>query len=298
MAEVIREMIQQLVNGISLGSVYALLALGYTMVYGIMNLINFAHGDVFMVGAYVGWFATSVLHLSFFPALIISMASCAILGVVIERVAYRPLRARNATRISFLITAIGMSLLLEYGGMLIVGPDIRTFPPVFPDKSFNVAGVYFQAGDLLIIFTATLLMALLQYIVHYTKVGKAMRAVSFDKNAALLMGVNVNTTISATFAIGSALAAAAGVLLGMYFNTIQPLMGLFPGMKAFIAAVLGGIGIIPGAMVGGIALGVIEAIVSGLGASTWRDAASFLILILVLLIKPSGIFGSNIREKV
>lgn len=298
MENIIREILQQLVNGISLGSVYALLALGYTMVYGIVNLINFAHGDVFMVGAYVGWVFTSVLHISFIPALIISMISCAILGVVIERVAYRPLRERGATRIAFLITAIGVSLLLEYGGMLIVGADVRTFAPVFPDITYNVRGVLFQYGDIVIVSTSLLLMALLQFIVHYTKVGKAMRATSYDKNAALLMGVDVNKTISATFAIGSALAAAAGVLLGAYFNTIQPLMGIIPGLKAFVAAVLGGIGIIPGAMVGGLALGVIESIVSGLGASTWRDAVSFLILILVLIIKPSGIFGKNIREKV
>lgn len=292
----VTEVLQQLVNGLSLGSIYALIALGYTMVYGIVKLINFAHGDIIMVGAYVGWFATTVLHLSFMPALLLAMATCALLGVIIERIAYKPLR--NATRIAALITAIGVSLFLEYGGMLLVSAEVRTYPPVFPNTIYNIGGVTFKYGDVVMIVTSFALMAILHLTVQYTKVGKAMRAVSYDKEAALLMGVNVNNTISATFAIGSALAAAAGVLMGVYFNTIDPLMGLIPGLKAFIAAVLGGIGIIPGAMVGGIVLGMTESLVSGLGFSTWRDAAAFIILILVLIIKPTGIFGKNVREKV
>ena len=266
------------------------------MVYGIIKLINFAHGDIMMVGAYSGWFAITVLHLSFLPALLFSMVSCALLGVLIERIAYKPLR--NATRIAALITAIGVSLFLEYGGMLLVTAQVRTYPPVFPETMYNVGGVYFKYGDIVMLITAVVLMGLLHFTVQYTKVGKAMRAVSFDKEAALLMGINTNNIISFTFAIGSALAAAAGVLMGVYFNTIDPLMGIIPGLKAFVAAVLGGIGIIPGAMVGGLMLGLIESIVSGFGASTWRDAVAFLILILVLIIKPSGLFGKNIREKV
>lgn len=296
MGSVTQQIIQQFVNGISLGSIYALIALGYTMVYGIIKLINFAHGDVMMVGAYVGWYATTVFHLSFIPALLLSMIVCALFGVLIERIAYKPLR--NATRIAALITAIGVSLFLEYGGMLLVTADVRTYPPVFPETAYSVGGITFKYGDIVMVVTAVILMVLLHFVVQYTKVGKAMRAVSFDKDAALLMGINTNNTISITFAIGSALAAAAGVLLGVYFNTIDPLMGIIPGLKAFVAAVLGGIGIIPGAMVGGLVLGLVEAAVSGLGASTWRDAVAFLILIIVLIVKPSGLFGKNIREKV
>ncbi|MHB8073483.1 branched-chain amino acid ABC transporter permease [Desulfosporosinus fructosivorans] len=290
------QIFQQLINGLSLGSIYALIALGYTMVYGIIKLINFAHGDVMMVGAYSGWFAITVLHLPFLPALLFSMVSCALLGVLIERIAYKPLR--NASRIAALITAIGVSLFLEYGGMIVVTAQVRTYPPVFPETMYVIGGVYFKYGDIVMLVTSVVLMALLHFTVQYTKVGKAMRAVSFDKEAALLMGINTNNIISFTFAIGSALAAAAGVLMGVYFNTIDPLMGIIPGLKAFVAAVLGGIGIIPGAMVGGLMLGLVESIVSGLGASTWRDAVAFLILILVLIIKPSGLFGKNVREKV
>lgn len=296
MSSITTQIFQQIINGLSLGSIYALIALGYTMVYGIIKLINFAHGDVMMVGAYSGWFAITVLHLPFLPALLFSMVSCALLGVIIERIAYKPLR--NASRIAALITAIGVSLFLEYGGMIVVTAQVRTYPPVFPDTMFVVGGVYFKYGDIVMLVTSVVLMALLHFTVQYTKVGKAMRAVSFDKDAALLMGINTNNIISFTFAIGSALAAAAGVLMGVYFNTIDPLMGIIPGLKAFVAAVLGGIGIIPGAMVGGLMLGLVESIVSGLGASTWRDAVAFLILILVLIIKPSGLFGKNVREKV
>ncbi len=279
-----------------MGSIYALIALGYTMVYGIIQLINFAHGDIMMVGAYVGWFCTTVLKLSFLPALVISMAIAGILGVVIERIAYKPLR--NATRLAALITAIGVSFFLEYGGMLVVSPQTRTFPAVFPETMYTFGDVTFKFGDVVIVVTSLILMVLLQFIVKYTKTGKAMRAVSYDRDAAYLMGINVNNTISSTFAIGSALAAAAGVLFGVYFNTIDPLMGIMPGLKAFVAAVLGGIGIIPGAMLGGIVMGLIESLVSGLGYSTWRDAIAFLILILVLLIKPTGLLGKNVREKV
>lgn len=296
MDSIVTQIFQQLINGLSLGSIYALIALGYTMVYGIIKLINFAHGDVMMVGAYSGWFAITVLHLPFLPALLFSMVSCALLGVLIERIAYKPLR--NASRIAALITAIGVSLFLEYGGMIVVTAQVRTYPPVFPETMYVVGGVYFKYGDIVMLVTSVVLMALLHFTVQYTKVGKAMRAVSFDKEAALLMGINTNNIISFTFAIGSALAAAAGVLMGVYFNTIDPLMGIIPGLKAFVAAVLGGIGIIPGAMVGGLMLGLVESIVSGLGASTWRDAVAFLILILVLIIKPSGLFGKNVREKV
>ncbi|MEH7374140.1 MULTISPECIES: branched-chain amino acid ABC transporter permease [Bacillaceae] len=291
------ELIQQLVNGISLGSIYALIALGYTMVYGIVKLINFAHGDVFMVGAFIGFYSITILDLGFFPALLISMVACAIFGVLIERIAYKPLR--NATRIAALITAIGVSLFIEYGTIYIRGAQPEAYPDgIVPIKSLELLGVKISGQSLLILGTSLILMILLQFIVHKTKIGKAMRAVSHDMDAARLMGINVNNTISATFAIGSALAGAAGVIFGVYYTKIEPLMGIIPGLKAFVAAVLGGIGSIPGAMTGGLVLGVIESLVSAAGYSLWRDAVAFVVLILILIFRPAGLFGKNIREKV
>lgn len=290
--------IQQLLNGLFLGSIYSLLALGYTMVYGIINLINFAHGDVYMVGAYVGFVATTALHLGFVPSLILSMAISAVLGIVIEKVAYKPLR--NSSRITLLITAIGVSLLLEYITMYIAGPDTRTFPKVLANHEYTFWGGQISISNMqiYILVISLALMVLLQFIVQRTKIGKAMRAVSIDKDAAQLMGINVDNTISVTFALGSALAGAAGVLVGLYYNSIDPLMGIMPGLKAFIAAVFGGIGSIPGAMMGGLLLGMIETLVSGYINSNFRDAVAFIILILILLIKPSGLLGKNTVEKV
>ena len=291
------ELIQQLVNGISLGSIYALIALGYTMVYGIVKLINFAHGDVFMVGAFIGFYSITILDLGFFPALLISMVACAIFGVLIERIAYKPLR--NATRIAALITAIGVSLFIEYGTIYIRGAQPEAYPDgIVPLKTLEIFGVKISGQSILILGTSLILMILLQFIVHKTKIGKAMRAVSHDMDAARLMGINVNNTISATFAIGSALAGAAGVVFGVYYTKIEPLMGIIPGLKAFVAAVLGGIGIIPGAMTGGLLLGVIESLVSAAGYSLWLDGVAFVVLILILIFKPAGLFGKNIREKV
>lgn len=291
------EWLQQLINGISLGSIYALIALGYTMVYGIIKLINFAHGDVFMIGAFVGFYAVTSWQMGFFPALIIAMILCAILGVVIERLAYK--RLRNSTRIAALITAIGVSLLIEYVTIYIRGAQPEAYPKdLVANKQFNLFGADISSQSLLILGVSITLMILLQFIVHKTKVGKAMRAVSHDAEAAKLMGINVDNTISATFAIGSALAGAAGVIFGLYYTKIDPLMGVIPGMKAFVAAVLGGIGSIPGAMTGGMILGVIETIVSAVGFSLWRDAAAFIILIIILIFRPAGIFGKNTREKV
>ncbi len=290
------QLVQQLINGVSLGSIYALIALGYTMIYGIIKLINFAHGDVYMVGAYIGFAAITFGGLPIFPALLISMAVTACLGMLVERIAYKPLR--HAPRISLLITAIGVSFFLEYTGMYFVTPTPRTFPDTSLNFAFNVGGFIINGQQLLIFGITIALMALLTYIVQKTKLGKAMRAASFDTETAQLMGVDSDKVISMTFCIGSALAAAAGVLVGVYYNTIDPLMGIMPGLKAFVAAVLGGIGILPGAVVGGIVLGVVEALVSGFISSTFRDAAAFAILILVLLIKPSGLFGKNTNEKV
>lgn len=290
------QFLQQMVNGISLGSIYALIALGYTMVYGIIKLINFAHGDVYMIGAYVGFAATTYANLGFFAAMVISMASCAVLGVIIERIAYKPLR--TSTRIAVLITAIGVSLLLEYVMMFFVGAEVKSYPALLSKQIFEFSGVRINMQQIYIIVTALALMILLQYIVHFTKTGKAMRAVSIDPDAAQLMGIKVDKTISVTFAIGSAFAGAAGVLVGIYYNSINPLMGIMPGLKAFVAAVFGGIGSIPGAMIGGLSIGVLETLVSGYGNSMYRDAAVFAFLILILILKPTGLLGKNVREKV
>lgn len=292
----IQEVVQQLVNGISLGSIYALIALGYTMVYGIIKLINFAHGDIYMLGAFTGFFAIKIFHLPFWPALLLAMVLAAITGVVIEKVAYRPLR--NSPRIAALITAIGVSLFIENLALLVWKPDPRAFPDVFPFHSYELWGIYLDNRQLLILGVSIILMVILQYIVRYTRIGKAMRAVSLDKDTARLMGIDVDMVISFTFAIGSALAAAAGVLVGVYYNRIDPLMGIMPGLKAFVAAVLGGIGIIPGAMLGGLVMGVAEVSVVALTESTWKDAVAFAILIIILLIRPAGIMGRDMREKV
>ncbi|MFH5836350.1 branched-chain amino acid ABC transporter permease [Proteiniclasticum sp. C24MP] len=292
------QIIQQLINGVSLGSIYALIALGYTMVYGIINLINFAHGDVLMIGAYIGFALTGIFGFSFFPALIVSMLACGILGMVIEKVAYKPLR--GASRISNLITAIAVSLFLQYGMMYFVGPESRTYKEVLPSSQIKVmgTGAVIDIKSFYIIGITIILMLVLMYITNRTKIGKSMRALSQDKDAAELMGINVNKTISYTFFIGSALAGAAGVLIGVYYSTLNPLMGATPGLKAFVSAVIGGIGIIPGAVFGGFFLGLIETLVSSIGGSLYKDAVAFLILILVLLIKPTGLMGYKEQEKV
>jgi branched-chain amino acid transport system permease protein len=295
--ETLHEFTQQIVNGLSLGAIYALIALGYTMVYGIIKLINFAHGDIMMVGAFVGYFSLTLLGTNIFVAMVTAMLTCAVLGVLIEKIAYRPLR--NSTRIAALITAIGVSLFLEYTVIFLLGPSQKVFPAsAFPLKAYNVGGLSILNKDVFVFVSAVVLMLILQYIIKWTKTGKAMRAVSLDREAALLMGISVDKTISITFAIGSALAAAAGVMVGVYYNTVNPLMGIIPGLKAFVAAVLGGIGIIPGAMVGGFVMGILETMVSGYGNSLYRDAVAFGVLILILLIKPSGIFGEDTGEKV
>lgn len=290
------QFLQQVVNGLSLGSIYALIALGYTMVYGIIKLINFAHGDIYMLGAYIGFAVVTIGGLGFFPALIIAMVLCAVIGIVTERIAYKPLR--NSPRITLLITAIGVSFFMEYIMVYFVGANVRAFPDVLPKTQYRLDSIVINLQQIVIILTTIALMVLLQFIVHKTKIGKAMRAVSADRDAAELMGVKVDRTISATFAIGSALAGAGGVLVGIFYNSINPLMGMMPGLKAFVAAVFGGIGIIPGAMIGGVSIGVIETMVSGYGSSMYKDAVVFAILILVLIFKPSGLLGKNTREKV
>ena len=289
-------MLQQLVNGLILGSVYALLALGYNMVYGIIKLINFAHGDIYMMGAFMGYFLINSLQLNFFVALILSMAGTAILGVIIEFLAYRPLR--NSTRISVLITAIGVSFLLEYGMVYLVGANTRAFPQAIQTVRYDLGPISLTNIQLLILGVSLVLMVLLQLIVKKTKMGKAMRAVSVDSDAAQLMGINVNRTISFTFALGSALAGAAGVLIALYYNSLEPLMGVTPGLKSFVAAVLGGIGIIPGAALGGFVIGLLETFATALGMSDFRDAIVYGILLLILIVRPAGILGKNLKEKV
>ena len=289
-------MLQQLVNGLILGSVYALLALGYTMVYGIIKLINFAHGDIYMIGAFMGYYLINILKFNFFLSLILAMIGTAILGVLIEFLAYRPLR--NSTRIAALITAIGVSFLLEYGMIFFVGANTRSFPQVIKTVRFNLGPISISNIQLLILGISIFLMVALQFIVQKTKMGKAMRAVSVDSDAAQLMGINVNRTISFTFALGSALAGAAGVLIALYYNSLEPLMGMTPGIKSFVAAGLGGIGIIPGAALGGFVIGLLETFATALGLSDFRDAIVYAILIVILLIRPAGILGKNVKEKV
>lgn len=290
------QFLQQLINGLSLGSIYALIALGYTMVYGIIKLINFAHGDIYMLGAYIGFLFARHTNMGFVPTLLVSMIGCAIIGVVIEKIAYKPLR--NATRITALITAIGVSYFIEASTQKVMGTNPRAFPNLLPNGIVSLGNVSITYQQIFILAVTILLMILLQFIVTKTKTGRAMRAVSLDSDAARLMGINVDRTISFTFALGSALAGAAGVLVGIYYSSINPLMGLVPGIKAFIAAVFGGIGIIPGAMLGGILIGIIESLVSGYGSSLYKDAFVYIILIIILVVKPAGLLGKNVREKV
>jgi len=290
--------LQQLINGLQLGFVYALIALGYTMVYGIVRLINFAHGDVFMVGAYVGFYALASWKLPWPLAIVAAMVGCGALGMFIERVAYRPLR--SAPRISALITAMGVSLFLEYFTSLrfVFGPDYRAFPRPFAVTSFNIGGVSVSNIQIIVFAVSTILMVALTLFVNNTRTGMAMRAVSYDHSTSRLMGINVDWIISVTFGVGSALAGAGGVLYGIAYPQINPFMGVMPGLKAFVAAVLGGIGVIPGAMLGALIMGVVETFTSAYISSTLRDAVAFGVLIVVLLVRPGGILGRPTREKV
>jgi len=301
----VTELLQQLINGLALGSILALIALGYTMVYGILRFINFAHGDVFMLGAFAGFYlapkiATFVPLPSVAGALIIfglSMVICAALGVLIERLAYKPLRKRP--KLTVLITAIGVSLFLEYAGQFFFGASNKKFPDILPTWPVTkVLSLSVNSNQLIVLAVTLLLLLGLRFIVMKTRMGRAMRAVSFNPEAAALMGVNTDVVISFTFALGSALAAAAGILYAINYPSIDPLMGIMPGLKAFVAAVLGGIGNLPGAALGGIIIGVTETLVSGYISSTYRDAIAFAILIVILLVKPSGLLGKKEVEKV
>jgi branched-chain amino acid transport system permease protein len=349
--------LQQLINGISQGSAYALIALGYTMVYGVLGLINFAHSDVYMFGAFMGYYIANsrVVQarlggslLAAIAVMIAAMALSAVLGVLIERFAYRPGRAKTRftlafwlailgaalgdlvahsllsvlvgagigivagilvevagiypvqqdSRLALLIVAIGVSLFLENGGQLVFGADPKFFPEIIPSTSLNVGALNLDTQKLIVLGVSVVLMVLLNIVVNYTKTGKAMRAVSYNIDAAKLMGINTDRIIAMTFALGSALAAAGGILVSLLYPRIDPLMGVMPGLKAFVAAVLGGIGNITGAMVGGLILGLAEVMAVGYGSSTYRDAIAFIVLVLILLFKPGGIMGKGTVEKV
>jgi branched-chain amino acid transport system permease protein len=303
------EFLQQIINGLSLGSIYALIALGYTMVYGILKLINFAHGEVFMIGAYSGYFCATWLGVERYGAsgapfplglalvvLVFAMAASALLGVTIEALAYRPVR--SAPRLTPLITAIGVSLFLQNAAMLAFTPNPRPYPPILREVRFAVGGVIVTNIKLAIFVVALALMVGLHQFVQRTWTGRAMRALSMNMDAARLMGIDVNATIRATFAIGSALAAAGGILFGLDQITINPLMGVLTGLKAFVAAVLGGIGNIPGAVLGGLLIGLAEQLTAGYVSPDYRDAITFLILVVILVLKPEGLLGIVRQEKV
>lgn len=304
------QLLQHLINGLASGTIYALVALGYTMVYGVLKLINFAHGDVMMVGVYMGYATAFALgrqaqktFLGVVIIFLVAMGGCALLGFLIERFAYRPLR--DKPRLTALITAIGISFALSYGFQLDIGflPGAapRAFPEIITPKEWLIIGdrdVVVWNWQVMSLLIAVGLMAGLQYLVFKTRFGRAMRAVSFDHRVAALMGIPTDTVIAVTFMIGSALAAGAGLLYAIKDTSVSPLMGLYVGLKAFVAAVIGGIGHVPGAVVGALMLGLVEEFVVGYAASTWRDAVAFTILILVLLVKPGGLFGRVAAEKV
>jgi branched-chain amino acid transport system permease protein len=293
--------LQQLVNGITLGGVYALIAVGYTMVYGVIQLINFAHGEIYMLGGFLAYTLVAVLGIPFFPAFILTLLICALLGVILDFVAYRPLR--KAPRLAALITAIGMSIFLQNMAMLIWGSQIKSYPRDILPTFFSESAITFGDVSLswlqVFILAITLLsMIILHLTIHKTRIGMAMRAISQDKTASALMGIGVNRVISFTFAIGSAMAGMAGILVGLYYNAIFPTMGYVAGIKAFAAAVLGGIGSVPGAMLGGGVLGIAEVMGAGYISSEYRDGISYAVMIAVILFKPSGLIGKQMGEKV
>lgn len=288
--------VSQVFNGLQSGSVYALVALGYSMVYGIILLLNFAHGDIIMVGAYIAWIMMTMLGLPPVVGIIAAVVGCTVLGVTIEKVAYAPLR--KSPRLSLLITAIGISFFLENIAQLIMGASAKSMPTIISGTNVRLVGIEISFISIVTIVVSIISMILLTVLVQKTKMGKAMRAVSEDMGAAQLMGISLNRTVSFTFAVGSALAGIGAVLYSCAYPQASPMMGSMLGLKAFVAAVLGGIGSIPGAMIGGFAIGLLEAFVSAAGLSVWKDGVVFVILIIVLLVKPTGIMGRTITEKV
>lgn len=289
-------LLQQIINAIKVGSIYAVIALGYTMVYGIIRLINFAHGEMMMFGAYFAYILAVSTPLPFIVVLFLAMGLTALLGMLIEKIAYAPLR--KAPRLSVLITAIGMSLFLQNLAQLIWGAEPKRMPSVELFEPIVLGNIKIDAITIVTVGLSVIFMIALQIFVKHTKPGKAMRAVSEDKEAAALMGINVNNTITLTFAIGTALGALGGVLYAVAYQKVEFVMGIMPGLKAFVAAVLGGIGLIPGAMLGGFIIGIVENMTKAYISTEWADGIVFLILIIVLLVKPSGIMGKNTKEKV
>ena len=288
-------LLSQLFNGLQTGSIYALVALGYSMVYGIILLLNFAHGDIIMVGAYAAFYAMTNFHLHPIVSVIIAVITSTLLGVVIEKVAYTPLR--KAPRLSLLITAIGISFLLENGAQLLFGSDTKSMDPIVPGN-ISLGSVTISNAALLTIIVTIIAMAALTVVVQKTKLGKAMRAVSEDMGAAQLMGIKINSVISFTFIIGSALAAVASFLYFSNYTTIAPASGAMPGLKAFVAAVFGGIGSIPGAVIGAFIIGICENLLKGMKLTAFSDAFTFALLIVILVVKPTGLFGEKLTEKV
>lgn len=288
--------LRQIINGLQSGSIYALVALGYSMVYGIIMLLNFAHGDIIMIGAYIAWLCMARFALNPVFAILFAILGCVLLGVSIEKIAYKPLR--NSPRISLLITAIGISFLLENAAQMTFGAGAQVIPPFFTVPNASIGQVEIPGTAIVTVAVTALSMVALTLLIQKTKMGKAMRAVSEDTGAAQLMGININRTISFTFAIGSALAGIGSVLYCTAYPQATATMGSMLGLKAFVAAVLGGIGSIPGAMIGGFAIGLAEALVSAAGLSVWKDGVVFAILIVVLLVKPTGILGRSMSEKV
>lgn len=299
-----QDLLQHFINGLSLGSIYALIALGYTMVYGVLQMINFAHSDIYMVGAFAAYYVSRWMGLDATPgiysltmALVASMVSCAVLGVLIERLAYRPLR--RAPKLNILITAIGVSLLLEFTGQLVFGANPKFFPQLIEDRSLiETEFVILKTLDVTVFVVTLLALMALHYLVFKTKMGKSMRAISHNMTTASLLGINVNTIVVFTFIVGSALAGVGSVLVGLKYPKIEPLMGVMIGLKAFVAAVLGGIGNMTGAVVGALLMGLLEEFVVGYFSSTLRDALAFGLLIVILIWKPSGLLGKNTIEKV
>ncbi len=287
---------EQLSNGIALGSIYALTAIGFTMVYGIIRLINFAHGDIYMVGAFLTLTCLTLFNMPLIPAFLLGMIGASLFGIVIAKFAYSPVF--KAPRINLFLSAIGMAIFLENFAMLVWGPETQSFPDVITNKVYNILGLRITTLQLIILGTTIVLVAILTYVVQYTKVGRAMRCTSQDMDTAKLMGINTNKVVYFTFALGSSLGAAAGALVGMYYKAVFPMMGFVPGLKAFIAAVIGGIGSIPGAMLGGVIMGISESLGAAYISSGYRDAIAFIILIIILLFKPDGLLGKSIKEKV
>lgn len=289
-------LMEHLSNGLTLGSVYALTAIGFTMVYGIIRLTNFADGDIYMMGAFISLTALQLFNMPIVLAFIIGMIGASVVGVLIAKFAYSPVF--KAPRINLFLSAVGAGMFLENFAMLTWGPETQSFPRAIVNEMYNILGVRISKIQIIIIATTVILVVILTYIVNYTRLGRAMRCVSQDMDASRLMGINTNKIVYFTFSLGSALGAAAGILVGLYYNAVYPMMGYTPGLKAFVSAVIGGIGSIPGAMLGGLVMGISESLGAAYISSGYRDATAFIILIIILLVKPEGLMGKGIKDKI